>query len=339
VSEHITFRPEGTQTVLRLDEPWTAFVLDMLDQLEAVLNGQRHEPGRPWRRYPSPDVLFPNAYTGRSAAASFRQRYLEGMRRRVLEAVGTVRSTIAHDQPLSPDIVDAWVIALGHARTLAVDSGSPFARSLSFLQDAIVHGGMNAPVCTCRPPTDDALDDQSYNEAFADTVFQPSDRSRGGRLWRPVLVGALTVLIAMLAYGVRVYGDPSDHDRVLVDKLAYWVGDPEPGEIVAFTAPARWDNASTRLFGRVVATSGQVVDCCDPENRLLVNGTPLHEPYRPDAAQALVKQLVVPTGYVWITVDAAHSGLVPVTAILGKARAILYPTDHLAFVDHSNPQE
>ena len=95
-------------------------------------------------------------------------------------------------------------------------------------------------------------------------------------------------------------------DRVLVNKVPYWFGDPEPGDIVVFKGPDTWpseisvqepDNwVSKGLLGlgraigvappseddfvkRVIATGGQTVQCCDAQGRVTVDGKPLTEPY------------------------------------------------------------
>jgi signal peptidase I len=95
-------------------------------------------------------------------------------------------------------------------------------------------------------------------------------------------------------------------DRVLVNKVPYWFGEPEPGDIVVFEGPDTWtpevdvadpDNWFTgallwlgRTVGvappseddfvkRVIATEGQTVQCCDAEGRVTVDGQPLEEPY------------------------------------------------------------
>ena len=95
-------------------------------------------------------------------------------------------------------------------------------------------------------------------------------------------------------------------DRVLVNKVPYWFGEPEPGDIVVFKGPDTWtpevtvaepDNWFTgallwlgRTVGvappseddfvkRVIATEGQTVQCCDAEGRVTVDGEPLDEPY------------------------------------------------------------
>ena len=98
------------------------------------------------------------------------------------------------------------------------------------------------------------------------------------------------------------------NDRVLVDKITYRFRDPRPGDVVVFRGPDSWgtnpdvglspdENVVARtlhqfgaLFGlappderdfvkRVIAIGGQTVQCCDDQNRLIVDGKPLDEPY------------------------------------------------------------
>jgi signal peptidase I len=95
-------------------------------------------------------------------------------------------------------------------------------------------------------------------------------------------------------------------DRVLVNKVPYWFGEPEPGDIVVFKGPDTWMPEVTvseptnwfagallwlgRTVGvappseddfvkRVIAVGGQTVQCCDTEGRVTVDGEPLEEPY------------------------------------------------------------
>ena len=98
------------------------------------------------------------------------------------------------------------------------------------------------------------------------------------------------------------------NDRVLVDKITYRFRDPRPGDVVVFKGPDSWgDNPEfsadepsnafakgLRQFGsliglahpderdfvkRVIATEGQIVQCCDERARVLVDNKPLDEPY------------------------------------------------------------
>jgi signal peptidase I len=95
-------------------------------------------------------------------------------------------------------------------------------------------------------------------------------------------------------------------DRVLVNKVPYWFGQPEPGDIVVFKGPDTWTPEVSvakpsnwvsgallslgRAIGvappseddyvkRVIATAGQTVQCCDADGRVTVDGKPLTEPY------------------------------------------------------------
>jgi signal peptidase I len=122
-------------------------------------------------------------------------------------------------------------------------------------------------------------------------------------------------------------------DRVLVNKVPYWFGQPEPGDIVVFEGPDTWtpevdirepSNWFTgallwlgRTVGvappseddyvkRVIATGGQTVQCCDAEGRVTVDGEPLDEPYvfenTPIESRAF-GPVTVPEGRLWVMGD------------------------------------
>ncbi|MFC9788023.1 signal peptidase I [Rhodococcus sp. NPDC127528] len=140
--------------------------------------------------------------------------------------------------------------------------------------------------------------------------------------WRelPILiVVALLMSFLLQTFIARVYLIPSESmeptlhgcagctgDRILVEKIGYHFGDPEPGDVVVFKGPDSWNTEfhSTRssnvvvrgmqefgslvglvppdendLVKRVIATGGQKVECCDSQGRILVDGKPLTEPY------------------------------------------------------------
>jgi signal peptidase I len=122
-------------------------------------------------------------------------------------------------------------------------------------------------------------------------------------------------------------------DRVLVNKVPYWFGEPEPGDIVVFegpeswspevrvTEPGNWLSSSLLWLGRavgvappseddfvkrVIATEGQTVQCCDAEGRVTVDGRPLEEPYvfedTPLESRAF-GPVTVPQGRLWVMGD------------------------------------
>jgi signal peptidase I len=122
-------------------------------------------------------------------------------------------------------------------------------------------------------------------------------------------------------------------DRVLVNKVPYWFGDPEPGEIVVFKGPDTWSPEVTvseptnwfsgaltwlgRTVGvappseddfvkRVIATGGQTVQCCDPQGRVTVDGLPLDEPYiheNTPIGERTFGPITVPDGRLWVMGD------------------------------------
>src|SRR5947209_3519251 len=125
-------------------------------------------------------------------------------------------------------------------------------------------------------------------------------------------------------------------DRVLVNKVPYWFGDPRPGDIIVFKGPSTWTpevtvaKPSNWVSGallwlgsavgiappseddyvkRVIATEGQTVQCCDAQGRVMVDGKPLDEPYifenNPIQSRAF-GPVTVPKGRLWVMGD--HRG-------------------------------
>ncbi len=122
-------------------------------------------------------------------------------------------------------------------------------------------------------------------------------------------------------------------DRVLVNKVPYWFGEPEPGEIVVFKGPDTWTPEVSvaeptnwlsgamlwlgRTVGvappseddfvkRVIATAGQTVQCCDAEGRVTVDGKPLDEPYifeNTPIESRVFGPVTVPEGRLWVMGD------------------------------------
>lgn len=175
---------------------------------------------------------------------------------------------------------------------------------------------------------------------------EPEKKSSLLRELPVLLVVAFVLALAVKTFLVQAFFIPSGSmeqtlhgctgctgDRVLVNKVPYWFGEPEPGDIVVFKGPDTWSPEITvdepgnwlsgalltvgRAIGvappseddfvkRVVATEGQTVQCCDPQGRVTVDGEPLEEPYifedKP-VEQRGFGPVTVPEGRLWVMGD------------------------------------
>jgi len=180
---------------------------------------------------------------------------------------------------------------------------------------------------TATPDPDDTR--TSTAEAPAEPVAKKRSALREGAI---LIAIAVFLYYVMLTFVARPYLIPSESmeptlhgckgcvgDRIMVDKLTYRFGDPQPGDVVVFKGPPNWnvgyksirsDNTAIRwiqnalsfigfvppdendLVKRVIATGGQTVQC-RADTGLTVNGKPLKEPYL-DAATMMADPAVYP---------------------------------------------
>ena len=146
---------------------------------------------------------------------------------------------------------------------------------------------------------------------------------RKGSFWRelPILLGvAILVAVLVRAFVLQTFYIPSpsmEHtlnvlDRVLVNKLVYDFRDPKRGEIIVFKAPDDWQSGAEGedFIKRIIGTPGDKVECCDAQERLMVNGASLDEPYiyrdadgNQDPAADQKFSIVVPKDRLWVMGD------------------------------------
>jgi signal peptidase I len=120
-----------------------------------------------------------------------------------------------------------------------------------------------------------------------------------------------------------------DHDRLIVNKLVYELGEPRPGDIVMLYYPL---NPEKMFVKRVIAKEGDRVQIV--EGRVYVNDVPLHDDYVP--AEFRSHDDLVPTviqqGYYFVmgdhrnnSSDSRHWGQVPKKYIVGKVKVRWWP--------------
>jgi signal peptidase I len=184
-----------------------------------------------------------------------------------------------------------------------------------------------------------------------------------------VLVGGL-LCVLVAGFPSRLYAIPSGSmettlhgcdgcidDHVLVDRTAYWFGDPRPGDIVVFVGPPSWRHSEAatpaaspaEFVKRVIAVGGQTVSCCDDHNRVVVDGRAVDEPYvyfLPEAgpaSQSPFPPVHVPPHELWVMGDSRNNsadsrgpgglGSIPIDDVVGRVRWIVLPLSRFGRIE------
>jgi len=155
--------------------------------------------------------------------------------------------------------------------------------------------------------------------------------------WVKTLFSAAVYAILIVTFGfqvARVEGQSmaptlEDQDRLIVNKLAYRIGEPRGGAIAMLYYPL--DPAKS--FGRrVIAEEGDTVRIV--EGRVYVNDIPLHDDYVPSEFRSHDDwgPQVIPEGYYFVmgdhrnnSSDSRHWGPVPKKYIVGKVKVRWWP--------------
>lgn len=191
-----------------------------------------------------------------------------------------------------------------------------------------------------------------------------------------LLVVALGLSLVIKTFFVQMFFVPSESmeplfvedDRILVQKVSYWTGDVQRGDVVVFKDPGGWLGSQPvlnpaqkalslvglyptggHLVKRVVAVGGDEVACCDRQGRVTVNGVPLEEePYLKDGVEPSDRRfrMTVPDGRLWVMgdnrsnsedsryhADLEGGGSIPEDAVVGKVWAVVWPPGRFDVID------
>jgi signal peptidase I len=182
-----------------------------------------------------------------------------------------------------------------------------------------------------------------------------------------LLVVAVVLSLVIKTFLVQMFFVPSESmeplfikdDRILVQKVSYWAGDVQRGDVVVFDDPGGWLGPEPKLnplqkvmsaiglyptgghlVKRVIGIGGDRVKCCDAKGRVMVNGVPLTEPYvkKRESPSDEDFDARVPPGRLWVMGDnRANSedsrfhgnlpghGTIPESSVVGKVWAIVWP--------------
>ncbi|MFG1953331.1 signal peptidase I [Micromonospora sp. NPDC048830] len=198
-------------------------------------------------------------------------------------------------------------------------------------------------------------------------IDEQTDKQRSS-FWKelPILLGvAILVAVLVRAFVLQTFYIPSPsmentlqiNDRVLVNKLVYDFRSPHRGEVVVFKAPTEWSGnpEGEDFIKRVIGVGGDHVVCCDPQERLVINGKPLDEPYIYSANGQRDKpadqefDITVPEGRLWVMGDHRsasgdslehwqssqqniQSATIPEDQVVGRAFTIFWPVNHATWL-------
>ena len=146
-----------------------------------------------------------------------------------------------------------------------------------------------------------------------------------------------TLLLTFVGQIARVDGlsmEPTlaDHDRLVVNKWIYRVGEPRPGDIVMLYYPVDPEKSFVK---RVIAREGDEVRIAS--GKVYVNGVALHDEFVPPEYRSFddFGPQVVPQGYYFVmgdhrngSSDSRHWGPVPKKYIVGKVQLRWWPPNH-----------
>ena len=155
--------------------------------------------------------------------------------------------------------------------------------------------------------------------------------------WVKTLMSAAVYAVLIVTFGfqvARVEGMSmaptlEDQDRLIVNKLAYRIGEPHHGDIVMLYYPI---DPNKSFVKRVIAEEGDTVRIVD--GHVFVNEAPLDDSYVPEEYRDHNDwgPQVVPEGYYFVmgdhrnnSSDSRHWGMVPKKYIIGKVQLRWWP--------------
>lgn len=177
-----------------------------------------------------------------------------------------------------------------------------------------------------------------------------------------LILAALVIAVIIKTFFFQAFWIPSSsmedtlqiNDRVMVNKLAYRLGDLQRGHVIVFDDPRGGEAREETLFEaarrnvteaigvsvprtefikRVIGLPGERVEIVD--SRVLIDGVPIDEPYlKTGSVMPDFGPIIVPQGEMFVmgdnrnaSQDSRYFGTVPIDTIVGRAFVIMWPID------------
>ena len=160
--------------------------------------------------------------------------------------------------------------------------------------------------------------------------------------WIKVIATALVFAFIRptLVRGKSMYPTLVENDYLIINRMAYKIGEPKDGDIIVFKTNLLQDDGKPKdLVKRVIATEGQHIKIED--SKVYVDDKLLDEPYIHDNYTSGDIDLIVPEGEVFAmgdnrekSLDSRYEqvGLVKEKDIMGKVMIRLFPFNKIGTV-------
>jgi len=197
------------------------------------------------------------------------------------------------------------------------------------------------------------MENESLDQSIEFLPEQPSPGDASGKrrsagvgrflldLFETLLLSALLFVgINAVSARIRVDGysmEPSLHsgEFVIVNKLAYKIGEPKLGDIIVFHYPR---DPEQEYIKRVIGAPGDTVRVS--QGMVYVNDNLLEEPYIA-ASPNYQNTWIIPDGELFVlgdnrnnSSDSHNWGPVPKEFVIGKALLVYWPPEDWGLIDH-----
>lgn len=191
--------------------------------------------------------------------------------------------------------------------------------------------------------------DDFHTEATPEIPAEQEEQSSGPGFWHfardvlETLILSVLLFMAINTISARIRVDGSsmvptlkNGEFVMVNRLAYKLGDPGHGDVVVFQYP---HDPEQEFIKRIIGLSGDTVRISGGD--VYINGTEISEPYIA-AAPRTEGEWLVPDGHVFVlgdnrnnSQDSRNFGYVAMGDVVGKALFIYWPPNDWGIVKNT----
>lgn len=167
--------------------------------------------------------------------------------------------------------------------------------------------------------------------------------------WIRCLLFAVSIVVLCLIFlfrlvdveGSSMYDTLSTNDKVVVTNLCY---EPKVNDIVVISHGAEY---SKPIIKRVIATEGQSIKLDYENDKIIVDGVVIDQPYLNDGSSFGGNignneiPEVIPEGKIFVMGDnrkvsmdsrSTEIGLIDVDNVIGKAQVVVFPFNHISYL-------